>query len=50
MNEKAYKTMGIVAAANLAMGIITIVIGVAVGAVAIVGGAHLLKSRKGLTF
>lgn len=50
MNEQAYKTMGITGAAGIAIGIVTLVVGVAVGAIAVISGAKLLKDRKGLTF
>ena len=36
MNEKAYKTMGITGAANIAAGIVTLVVGIAVGVIATV--------------
>ena len=47
MNEKAYKTMGLTGAANIAIGIVVMVVGVAAG-VAVIGGARLLKNREGL--
>ena len=50
MNEKAFKTMGIAGAASVAIGIVTIVVGLAVGVIAVVSGAKLLGDRKGLTF
>lgn len=50
MNERAYKTMHMAGAANIAIGIVTLVIGTAVGIIAIVSGAKLLKDKKGLTF
>ncbi|MGN1167477.1 MAG: hypothetical protein ACI4S2_13735 [Lachnospiraceae bacterium] len=50
MNEKAYKTMHITGAASVAIGIVTLVVGTAVGIIAIVSGAKLLKDKKGLTF
>ena len=34
MNEKAYKTMGLTGAANIAIGIVVMVVGVAAGVVA----------------
>ena len=46
MNEKAYKTMGLTGAANIAIGIVVMVVGV----VAVIGGARLLKNREGLMF
>lgn len=50
MNEKAYKTMGFAGAVNIVVGVISIVAGVAVGVLALVSGAKLLKDKKGLTF
>lgn len=50
MNEKAYKTMSLAGAANIAIGVVTLVIGVVVGTVAIICGAQLIKNKKGLTF
>lgn len=50
MNEKAYKTMSLAGAANIAIGIITLVVGTTVGVVAIITGAQLIKNKKGLTF
>lgn len=42
--------MRMAGAANIAIGIVTLVIGTAVGIIAIVSGAKLLKDKKGLTF
>lgn len=50
MNEKVFKTMSIAGVANVAMGIVLIVVGLATGVVAIVSGARLIKDKKGLTF
>ena len=50
MNEKAYKTMGITGAADIAIGVVVLVTGITVGAIAVISGAKLLKDRKGLTF
>lgn len=50
MNEKAYKTMTFAGAANIAVGIITLVVGITVGVIAITTGAQLMKNKKGLTF
>ncbi len=50
MNEKAYKTMSFAGAANVAVGIVMVVAGLATGIIAIVGGVKLLKDKKGLTF
>ncbi|MBC5742329.1 hypothetical protein FMM74_001705 [Lachnospiraceae bacterium MD308] len=50
MNEQAYKTMGLTGAASIAIGIVTLVMGITVGVIAVISGAKLLKDRKGLTF
>ena len=50
MNEKAYKAMSIVGAANIAVGIVILVVGVAAGVIAIGSGAKLQKEKQGLTF
>ena len=50
MNEKAYRTMSIAGAGNIAVGIVMIVLGVTAGILSIVSGARLLKEKKGLTF
>lgn len=50
MTEKAYKVMGLAGAANIAIGIISIVIGVATGIILLVSGGKLLGTKKGLTF
>ncbi|MGN1266927.1 MAG: hypothetical protein ACI4UH_03210 [Dorea sp.] len=50
MNEKVFKTMTIAGVANVAMGIVLIVVGLAAGVVAIVSGARLIKDKNGLTF
>lgn len=50
MIEKAYKTMGSVAASNIVLGIIIIAVGLVAGVITIVGGARLIKSKSGLTF
>ena len=36
MNEKAYKTMGLTGAENIAIGIVVMVVGVAAGVVAVI--------------
>ena len=41
--------MGLTGAANIAIGIV-MVVGVAAGVVAVIGGARLLKNREGLMF
>ncbi len=50
MNEKVFKSMKLVGAGNIALGIIILVVGVATGVLAILGGAKLLKSKNELTF
>ncbi len=50
MVEKAYKSMKLIGAANIAIGIIILVTGVATGILAILGGARLLKNKHELTF
>lgn len=48
--ERIYKTMKNIGAANIAIGIVLIVIGLSTGIVAIVTGANLLKKKSQLTF
>lgn len=50
MTEKAYKVMGLAGGANIAIGIISIVVGVATGIILLVSGGKLLGTKKGLTF
>lgn len=50
MNEKAYKIMSLAGAANIAVGIVILVVGITVGVINIVSGARLHKEKKGLTF
>lgn len=50
MNEKVFKTMGFAGIAGIVNGVIMIVVGVAVGIVAITSGVRLIKERRGLTF
>jgi len=50
MTEKAFKTMGNAGAANLAIGITLIVLGVASGVILIISGAKLFRAKRGLTF
>ena len=49
-NEKAFKTMGLAGAADIAIGIVRVGAGVTTGIIAIINGARLIKNRKGLTF
>ena len=46
MNEKIYKTMASSGAGSLAVGIITLVTGVAAGVLMIVSGSRLLKRKS----
>lgn len=46
MDEKVYKAIGFCGAADLAIGICILVTGVASGALLVVNGARLLKSKK----
>lgn len=50
MNEKAYKTMGGVGAANLTLGIILLTVGLVSGVLMIVNGGRLLKRKSDLIF
>lgn len=46
MNEKIYKTMSCTGACSIAVGIITLVTGVAAGVLMIVSGSRLLKRKS----
>lgn len=50
MNEKIYKTMGVTGAFSIAMGIVSIVVGVTVGVGSILCGAALRKRKSDVTF
>lgn len=50
MSEKAYRTMSQAGAANIAVGIIVLVTGLATGVLMIVQGGRLLKNKSDLTF
>lgn len=50
MNEKVYHSMHYVGAWNIALGIVTLVIGAGVGIMTIIHGAKLLKAKKTLLF
>ena len=50
MTEKTYKVMGLAGDANIAIGIISIVVGVTTGIILLVSGRKLLGAKKGLTF
>ena len=45
MDEKIYKSMGRIGGANIAMGIVCIVVGVTVGVLSIVCGGRLLTGQ-----
>ena len=48
MSEKIYKAMKNTGALNIAVGIVTLVTGIASGILLIVSGANLLKKKKGI--
>ena len=48
--EKVYKTLGLTGAANIAIGIVIIVVGITAGILSIVTGAKLINSKKGMMF
>ena len=50
MNEKTYKIMRNTGGASIALGVVSIVIGVTIGVLAILNGASLLKGKSDLTF
>ncbi len=50
MTERVYKSMKLIGSANIAIGIIVMVTGLAAGILAIIGGARLLKNKNELTF
>lgn len=50
MNEKAYKTMTVIGAGNLVIGIIILVVGLTTGILSIVNGSRLLKAKSDLMF
>lgn len=50
MEERVHKTMTWTGALNIALGIVSIVIGLASGILLIVGGSRLLADRKKLLF
>ncbi len=50
MNEKLYKAVGSVGAANLAIGICVLIGGIVSGILLIVNGGRLLKHRAQITF
>jgi len=50
MNEAAYNTMKHVGGGSIALGVIAIAAGIAVGVLSIVNGARLLSRKSSLTF
>ena len=50
MNEKLYKAVGSVGAANLAIGICVLIGGIVSGILLIVNGGRLLKPRSQISF
>lgn len=50
MNEKAYKIMRTTGGTNIALGIVLIVVGLAVGVMTIVNGARLLSGKSNIMF
>ncbi len=50
MNEKAYKIMAFTGTANIAVGIVALVVGITTGIISIICGAQLIKGKRGLTF
>ncbi|MDD7267727.1 MAG: hypothetical protein SPL15_00400 [Lachnospiraceae bacterium] len=50
MSEKVYKSIGLSGALNIALGVITIVVGLTTGVLMIVSGAKLLRDKMNLTF
>ena len=48
MNEKAYKAMNFAGISSIVVGIIVAVVGVTAGVITIVGGARLMKEKRGL--
>lgn len=50
MQEKIYKFIGRAGGVNIAIGVVTIALGVSAGVLLIVSGAKLLASRKGMIF
>ncbi|SHH69637.1 hypothetical protein [Clostridium grantii] len=47
-DEKTYKAVKVAGAANIAIGTITIVMGVTLGVISIVCGSNLLSKKKNL--
>lgn len=49
-DEKAYRSMNFIGIVNISLGIVMVVVSAVCGAFIIVGGAKLLKDKKGITF
>lgn len=49
MNEKQYKRITGIGAANLVVGSLVMVVGIVTGILSVVNGARLLASRKDMT-
>ena len=50
MNEKAYKTMSRIGGWNIAIGVVALVTGIAIGIGSIITVAKLLKDKSNITF
>ncbi len=50
LEEKTYKLLKRTGAANIAMGVVAVVAGIAVGVITIVNGAKLIKGKKYISF
>lgn len=50
MDEKVYKTMSSTGSANIVLGIISVVVGVATGVLLIINGARLLAGKSKIMF
>lgn len=49
MNEKTYRTMSRVGGGSIALGVISILIGITTGVLMILGGACLMKQKYDIT-
>ncbi|MBQ8261483.1 MAG: hypothetical protein IJZ00_04275 [Lachnospiraceae bacterium] len=50
MEERTYKVLRGAGAANITLGIVSLVVGVATGVLLIISGAKLLASKKNIMF
>lgn len=50
MEEKTYRVMKNTGAASIALGVVSLVVGVTVGVLMIISGAKLLANKKNLLF